>query len=88
MASQSRLSHSVGGSLTKRASEAGYRYTALGENIAWNYRDANSVMRGWMKSPGHRANILGKNFTEIGVGVAHNKVGEAYHTQCFGSPAR
>jgi uncharacterized protein YkwD len=60
-------------------------WSACGENIAWNYKDA-AVMDGWMHSSGHRANILSGNYTEIGVGIATNKRGEKYHCQDFGRP--
>ena len=38
--------------------------------------------KSWMKSPGHKANILNSNFSLIGVGVAKNKNGY-YSTQLF-----
>lgn len=44
----------------------------LGENLAWgSYQLATpkSIVRSWMNSPGHRANILNRRFREIGVGV-------------------
>ena len=43
-------------------------YYACGENIAYGYPDARSVMNGWMNSEGHRANILNPNYTGIVVG--------------------
>jgi uncharacterized YkwD family protein len=61
----------------------GITYTTAGENIAMGQPTAASVMEGWMNSPGHKANILSKNFTEIGVGVAKNKSGSIYWTQQF-----
>ncbi len=42
---------------------------ASGENIAAGQQSAEEVMAAWMKSPGHRANILSENFTSVGVGV-------------------
>ncbi len=47
---------------------AGYYSGARGENIAAGYDSPMSVMNGWMNSSGHRANILGTNSWEIGVG--------------------
>jgi len=44
----------------------------LGENLAWgSYQLATpkSIVRSWMHSPGHRANILKPSFREIGIGV-------------------
>jgi len=61
----------------------GITYTAAGENIAMGQPTADSVMTAWMNSPGHRANILSKNYTEIGVGVAKDKSGAIYWTQEF-----
>lgn len=61
----------------------GIKYTAAGENIAYGQRTAQEVVRGWMNSPGHRANILNSNFTEIGVGYTKNSSGTPYWTQMF-----
>ncbi|MDD6102254.1 MAG: CAP domain-containing protein [Clostridiales bacterium] len=47
----------------------GINYMCAGENIAAGYRSAKAVVDGWMNSPGHRANILNSDFTEIGVGL-------------------
>ena len=69
-----------------RLSFVGYSYSSWGENIAYNYPDAAAVVAGWMASPGHRANILSPNYTEIGVGVALNSRGEPYYCLVFGRP--
>jgi len=61
----------------------GITYNAAGENIAMGQPTAASVMTAWMNSPGHKANILSANFTEIGVGVAKDKSGAIYWTQEF-----
>ena len=45
-----------------------------GENIAAGQQTPTAVVAGWwLKSPGHRANIMSPNFREIGVGLAHNE---------------
>ena len=36
----------------------GYSYRAVGENLAAGYGTAEAIVDGWMRSPGHRANIL------------------------------
>ncbi|KAA3599332.1 MAG: CAP domain-containing protein [Calditrichaeota bacterium] len=61
----------------------------IGENIAFNkgYEiegTAKRLVKQWMNSPGHRENILRKEFTQLGVGilVEGNKI---YGTQVFGS---
>jgi uncharacterized protein YkwD len=39
-----------------------------------------------MKSPLHRKNVLGKDYTEIGIGAAIARDGTIYYTQVFGTP--
>ncbi|MCI2255305.1 SafA/ExsA family spore coat assembly protein [Domibacillus sp. PGB-M46] len=46
----------------------GITYKSAGENIAKGQTTPAAVMKAWMNSPGHRANILNSNFTQIGVG--------------------
>lgn len=61
----------------------GVRYRRAGENIASGYRTPESVVKGWMKSPGHRANILSTKFGKIGVGYAAGGKSGAYWVQWF-----
>ncbi len=51
-------------------SRAGYRYRLIGENLVVQRTSAKQVVDAFMGSPGHRTNILRKDFTEIGVGTA------------------
>ena len=60
----------------------GIKFGYAGENIAKGYRSAESVMKGWMNSSGHRANIFNPNFKTIGVGYAEAN-GTTYWTQMF-----
>lgn len=46
----------------------GVSYSYAGENIAAGQKSAEEVMNSWMNSSGHKANILNKNYTQIGVG--------------------
>lgn len=46
----------------------GVSYTYAGENIAAGQKSAEEVMNSWMNSSGHKANILNKNYTQLGVG--------------------
>ena len=57
-------------------------YRTAGENIAYGYSSAESVMNGWMNSAGHKANILKSSYTQIGVGVVENR-GTLYWVQLF-----
>lgn len=52
------------------AKKAGYQFLVVGENLALgDFANDQALVIGWMESPGHRANILNKNFNEIGVAV-------------------
>ncbi len=68
------------GSPFKMMQDFGIKYRSAGENIAKGQRSAQEVVNAWMNSSGHRANILNKNFTHIGVGYV--KDGH-YWTQMF-----
>lgn len=50
----------------------------VAENIAWGYPDLAAVMRGWMASYGHRANILGSRYRRFGGGMARDRGGRPY----------
>ena len=75
----------------ERISATGYLFNTWGENVAAGYRDADAVMAGWMKSPGHCKNILNPAFTELGVGYARREGDPSrffdYWTQAFARPA-
>ena len=66
----------------------GIRFSAAGENIAYGQKTPAEVMRGWMNSPGHRANILSSTYSNIGVGLATSKTGVKYWTQMFTKPLK
>ncbi|WP_121970436.1 CAP domain-containing protein [Leptolyngbya sp. BC1307] len=80
-----------GSNLGDRAERAGYEALRLGENIAAGQRSPESVVNGWINSPGHRANLLNPNYTELGAGYfkLDNDTGSVnyntYWTQLFGS---
>jgi len=70
----------------------GYKYQVTGENLALgDFKDEKDLVDAWMNSPGHRANILNKDYTEIGVASELNKYQDWGTTwmsvQEFGKPA-
>jgi len=65
-----------------RMKNAGISYTYAGENLAIN-NNVTAAETAFMNSSGHRANILNKNYTEVGVGVRYNSNGSAYVVQEF-----
>ncbi|MFD9333306.1 sigma-70 family RNA polymerase sigma factor [Streptomyces sp. NPDC060028] len=86
MAKRSFFSHTNpdGADPGQRTTAAGYRWSTYGENIAQGQQTPQQVMDAWMKSPGHRANILNCSFKDIGVGI-HQGAGGPWWTQNFGA---
>ncbi|PTX63341.1 putative YkwD family protein [Melghirimyces profundicolus] len=71
------------GSPFEMMKQFGIQYTAAGENIAAGQPTPEAVVKGWMDSDGHRANILNSQFTHIGVGYAKGGSYGHYWTQQF-----
>jgi len=73
------------------ATQVGYEYITVGENLALgNFKDDAALVQAWMDSPGHRANILNPDFSEIGVAVGKGQFeGRAIWlaVQEFGKPS-
>ncbi len=76
-----------GAGVAERARQHGYPWRAIGENIAAGQGSPQQVVAGWLASPGHCANILSSDFTEMGAAYALNAQAamEIYWTQVFGS---
>ncbi|MEV0378523.1 CAP domain-containing protein [Nonomuraea sp. NPDC050643] len=69
-----------GRSFDQRIKATGFAFRLAGENIAKGQPTAAAVVRAWLDSPGHRANIMNCSFTRIGVG--HHTKGPTW-TQDF-----
>ena len=61
----------------------GISYKSAGENIAAGQATPEAVVKAWMNSSGHKANILSSSFTHIGVGYAKGGSYGHYWTQQF-----
>ena len=87
MAKHQKLDHtgSDGSTVADRVKRVGYIYVRVGENIADGQKTVNQVMDTWMKSPGHRANILG-DYTELGAARAEDDDGRNYWCVNFAIP--
>jgi len=89
MARESFFSHydPEGRSVVERAKQERIRnWSRIGENLFYcnGYDDFDALaVRGWMKSPDHRRNILDRLFTATGIGVAVTRSGQIYITQVF-----
>jgi len=78
----------IGRTWIQRIRDCGYTYNAwIGENIAVGNGDAATTFEQWRGSPGHNDNMLGQNYTAIGIGRAYNATSQYgwYWTTEFGS---
>jgi len=87
MAKNTIMSHVGEGrsSFWTRIKQAGYNPQTGGENVAMGYSTVAAVFKGWMNSPGHRANILNNSYKEVGFGLATSKNGSKYWCADFGT---
>jgi uncharacterized protein YkwD len=71
-----------------RAELAGYSGQRIGENIAAGRDNARNVVDGWLASPGHCANLMNSEFSELGAAYAVDPKSDAgiYWTALFGAP--
>ena len=91
MARQQKMEHTLDEkSPFDRLRAAGYKFARAGENIAFGEPGAKleNIMKSWMESKEHAANILLPEFTEIGIGIARDKTGALYLTQLFARPRK
>jgi uncharacterized protein YkwD len=98
MAKQEKMAHVLDGkSVGHRVTAVGYDYKTVLENLAVADAegDANKppapaadIHKGWMESKSHRANILDRRPTEVGIGVVRSKKGNYYYTQVLALPRK
>ena len=79
---------SDGSQASERVTRVGYEWSAVGENIAIGALTPEAVVSGWLESPGHCRNIMGRQFTEMGIAYLVNRKRDAgiYWTQVFARP--
>jgi uncharacterized protein YkwD len=87
MARNSHFEHhgTDGSTPADRATRAGYRWRHVAENIAAGAPNAQAVVDGWLKSPGHCVNIMGPQYREMGIAYVVNPKSDAgiYWAQTF-----
>lgn len=83
-----RMSHQStdGRSMADRVGDAGYDWAELAENVAFGQTGPAEVVADWMDSPPHRRNILNRNVTEAGVGIAAQADGQIHWVLNLASP--
>lgn len=55
----------------------------VGENVAYGYSSAESVVNAWLKSPGHKGIIENQGFTHFGISTEMDDEGRYFYTQLF-----
>ncbi len=89
MAKENFFAHSDfdGKTVVDRAKDSRIKnWRKIGENLFYyedNYNFDALAVKGWMESPTHRQNILDRNWTATGIGVAESRDGRIYITQVF-----
>jgi uncharacterized protein YkwD len=90
MANHSYLDHTGrdGTTPADRVTRAGYKWKAIGENLASGIMTPEDAVNGWVGSPHHCENLMSSRFTEMAVAYAVNpsSSGGIYWTQMFGTP--
>lgn len=69
--------------------QVNYSYERAGENLAVLFTHSRDIVRAWMNSPTHRANIVKEGYTEIGIGTAqgvYKGKNTTYVVQLFAKP--
>lgn len=89
MAKLGKMAHVLPGAdlptLADRLRHYGYAWTWAGENVAAGYGLPEEVVKAWMASAGHRANVLRPQFEDGGCGVAEAANGKLYWCMTFGA---
>lgn len=92
MAERGVMTHqgSDGSNVALRVTRVGYVWLRVGENVAAGAPGIDEVVRGWIGSPRHCANLMNPQFTEMGLAYAVNPASEdgIFWTQVFARPRR
>lgn len=72
MAKRDKLDHNAGGPFPQRMKSSGYAYKVGAENIGAGYHTLAEAFSGWRDSPPHRANMLLKGVTRMGIAAAYD----------------
>lgn len=90
MAKQNYFSHTGrdNSQVGERVGRQEYDYQVVGENLASGHGSAKQAVAGWLMSPGHCANLMNPQFTEMGAAYVVNPASDSaiFWTQVFGAP--
>jgi uncharacterized protein YkwD len=71
MATKDKLDHNVAGNFQQRLRRSGYRAQTGAENIGAGYHTLAEAFSGWRDSPSHKANMLLKGATQMGIAAVY-----------------
>jgi uncharacterized protein YkwD len=71
MAARNKMDHDVGGAFSERIRRSGYDAKVAVENISAGYHTLAEAFSGWRDSPPHRANMLNRGVTRIGIAAVY-----------------
>jgi uncharacterized protein YkwD len=71
MAGRDKLDHNVAGSIKDRLRKAGYGARVAVENISAGEHTIANAFSGWRDSPPHKANMLNRNVTRMGIAAVY-----------------
>lgn len=88
MVARDKLDHNVGGSFKERLGRSGYDASSAVENIGAGYHTLAEAFSGWRDSPPHRANMLHKSGTRMGIAAVYapNTKYKVFWTLIIASP--
>ena len=71
MAARNRIDHIPASAFTARLKSAGYSAKTAAENVSAGYHTLAEAFSGWRDSPPHRANMLLKGATKMGISAVY-----------------
>ena len=90
MAAKNKLDHNVAGTLDKRIKASGFNAGTAVENVSAGYHTLAEAFSGWRDSPPHKANMLNRDVTKMGIAATYapNSKYKVFWTLILASPGR
>jgi uncharacterized protein YkwD len=89
MAARDKMTHDVGRPFEERMRKAGFGGSVAIENVGAGYHTLAEAFSGWRDSPPHRANMLNRSVTRMGIAAAYAPVSKykVFWTLILAGPA-
>lgn len=89
MAQRDRIDHAISGPFAQRLKGSGYAAKVAVENVGAGYHTLAEAFSGWRDSPAHRANMLNKNVTRLGIAAVYapNSKYKVFWSMVLAAPA-